>query len=125
MMTDTSGAEMYLANLLVRSSLSCLGVRPAACTSSSSGSEILPSGRTGTVRLIPVLFHTVTSRMSSAPMVYPLGGSGGAAREYPGPSTSAAIATAALAHLVSIGESSKKLGRHQLIDPLGLQQLPR
>src|SRR4029453_13242217 len=86
---------MYLASLLARSSLSCFGVRPAACTSSSSGSEILPSGRTGTVRLIPALFHTVTSRRSSGPIVYPLVGTGGAARGRPGPSINANTATPA------------------------------
>src|SRR6266545_3240214 len=101
-MTDTSGEEMYLASLLARSSLSCFGVRPAACTSSSSGSEILPSGRTGTVRLIPALFHTVTSRRSPGPIVYPLVGTGGAARGRPGPSISAATATAAPAHLTVV-----------------------
>src|SRR5436853_5514719 len=101
-MTDTSGDAMNLASRLVRSALSCLGVTPAACTSSSSGREILPSGRTGTVRLRPALFHTVTSRMSSGPIVYSFVGAGGAARELPVPSPSAAAATAAPAHRVHI-----------------------
>src|SRR2546425_7620503 len=46
------------------------GVRPAACTSLSSGSEILPSGRTGMVRLMAGLFHTATSSTSSGPILY-------------------------------------------------------
>jgi len=40
------------------------------CTSLMSGSEILPSGRTGTVRLSVSFFHTETSSMSSAPIRY-------------------------------------------------------
>src|SRR5439155_18690711 len=65
------------------------GVTPAACTSLSSGSEILPSGRTGTVRLMAGLFHTAISSRSSGPIRYspsaaaepasPFGGSSAAA----------------------------------------------
>ena len=45
-----------------------VGVRPAACTSLTRGNEILPSGRTGTVRLMAVLFQTEISSTSSGPM---------------------------------------------------------
>ena len=48
-----------------------MGVRPAACTSLSRGSEILPSGRTGAVRLTASLLHTETCSTSSGPMRYP------------------------------------------------------
>ena len=34
----------------------------------TSGSEIMPSGRTGTTRLRSLFFHTCTSSMSSGPM---------------------------------------------------------
>src|SRR2546428_304418 len=70
-------------------SRSSRGARPAACTSLSSGSEILPSGRTGMVRLMAVLFHTAISSRSSGPIRYspsaaaiptsPFGGSSAAA----------------------------------------------
>jgi hypothetical protein len=41
---------------------------PAACTSPRSGTEIRPSGRTGTVVVSSVFFHTEISRMSPGPM---------------------------------------------------------
>jgi hypothetical protein len=59
-LTDTSGCGMYSARRRVTSSRSSMGVRPAACTSLSSGSEIFPSGRTGTIRLTASLLHTET-----------------------------------------------------------------
>src|SRR5439155_16622871 len=59
---------MYSVSASVRWSRNSVGVRPAACTSFSRGSEIFPSGRTGTVRVISVLFHTATSRTSSGPI---------------------------------------------------------
>jgi len=68
-MTDTSGVGMYSASFFASASRSCIGVRPAACTSLRSGSEIFPSGRTGTARLMAVLFHTATSRRSSGPIL--------------------------------------------------------
>src|SRR5262245_35630666 len=61
---------MYSVSRLVSSSRSCIGVRPAAWTSFSSGSEIMPSGRTGAVRLSGGLFHTEISSRSSGPMRY-------------------------------------------------------
>src|SRR5882672_10342146 len=66
-MTETSGAGTYSASFFARPSRSCMGVRPL---SFRRGSEILPSGRTGTVRLIVVLFHTPISRTSSGPILY-------------------------------------------------------
>src|SRR6185503_21388125 len=68
--TDTSGDGTYSASFLSRTLRSWFGVRPAAWTSLTSGSEIFPSGRTGTVRLIALLFHTEISSMSSGPIRY-------------------------------------------------------
>src|SRR2546425_6723170 len=47
-MTETSWLGMYSASFCVRVSRSSSAVSPAACTSFTSGSEILPSGLTGT-----------------------------------------------------------------------------
>jgi len=44
------------------------GVRPPAATSPTSGTEIMPSGRTGTVMPSSGLRHTDTCTMSSTPM---------------------------------------------------------
>src|SRR4029453_18564445 len=44
---------------------------PAACTSLTSGSDVFPSGRTGTVRhKSGQFFHTVMSSTSSGPIKY-------------------------------------------------------
>src|SRR5882724_2753234 len=69
-MTETSGEGIYSASFFVRSSRSCIGLRPATCKSLSSGSEILPSGRTGTARLRAALSDTAMSRTSSGPILY-------------------------------------------------------
>src|SRR6266581_3824912 len=68
--TETVAAGMYSVSAFVRWSRNSIGVNPAAWTSFSSGTEIFPSGRTGTVRVISVLFHTATSRTSSGPITY-------------------------------------------------------
>jgi hypothetical protein len=75
---------MYSTSLAMREARSCDGVRPAAWTPFSSGSEILPSGRTGTVRLTVVLSQTAKSSTSSIPIRYsellvPRAGAAGAA----------------------------------------------
>jgi hypothetical protein len=57
---------MYSTSLAMSEARSWDGVSAAACTSLSSGSEILPSGRTGTVTV--VLFQTAMSRTSSMPI---------------------------------------------------------
>ena len=49
-------------------SRSCIAVRPAAWMSCRSGSEILPSGRTGTTRESVSFFQTETCSTSSGPM---------------------------------------------------------
>ena len=67
-MTETSGFGMYSTSFFAMMSRSCIGVRPAAWTSLSSGREILPSGRTGAVRLSAGLFHTEISSRSSGPI---------------------------------------------------------
>ena len=54
------------AGAVVSADRSSIGVSPPACTSWTSGSEILPSGRTGTVRLKSVLLHTAISITSSS-----------------------------------------------------------
>src|SRR5437867_4595832 len=70
-LTETSGWGMYSASRRVSSSRSSMGVRPAAWTSLSRGSEIFPSGRTGAVRLTASLLHTETWSTSSGPIRYP------------------------------------------------------
>ena len=66
--TETSGLGMYSPSFLVRRSRSSIGVRPAASTSFTSGSDTMPSGRTGTVRLMASFFHTEICSVSSGPM---------------------------------------------------------
>ena len=68
--TETSGLGMYSASFFVRTSRSSSVVSPAATTSFRRGSEILPSGLTGTVRVIASFFHTEMSSMSSGPILY-------------------------------------------------------
>src|SRR6267142_2721929 len=99
--TETVAAEIYSVNTFVRWSRNSVGVRPAACTSFNSGSEIFPSGRTGTVRVISVLFHTATSRTSSGPITYlpgqrsTCGGASCAAADVPANRTAATRAVTA------------------------------
>ena len=71
--TETAGVGRYSVSAFVNVSRSCIGVRPAAITSFSSGREIFPSGRTGTVRVSSGLSHTAMSRTSSGPMTYAIG----------------------------------------------------
>src|SRR5262249_55471754 len=83
----TRGSAMYFFNFSVTDSANCIGVRPAACTSSSNGIEIFPSGRTGSVAVRSGSFHTLMCSVSSAPITYdvefdscvacPFGGAGG------------------------------------------------
>src|ERR1700733_12341514 len=47
---------------------SCKGVRPAACTSPTRGSEILPSDRTGIDRVRSGSFQTLIDKTSSLPI---------------------------------------------------------
>src|SRR5208283_4165062 len=68
--TVTRGSAMYFFSFSVTDSASCLGVRPEACTSSSKGREILPSGRTGKVAVRSASLHTATWSTSSGPMTY-------------------------------------------------------
>ncbi len=56
------------ARRCVISCRSSTAVSPAARMSLTSGSEIMPSGRTGTTRLSSSFFQTCTSRTSSGPM---------------------------------------------------------
>src|SRR5207249_2914604 len=69
-MTDSSGVGMCSTSLAMIEARSWVGVSPAACTSLISGRVILPSGRTGTVRLTVVLFQTAMSSTSSIPILY-------------------------------------------------------
>src|SRR5262244_3467603 len=61
---------MYSTSLAMIAARSWVGGSPAACTSLIRGRVILPSGRTGTVRLTVVLFHTAMSSTSSMPILY-------------------------------------------------------
>ena len=66
--TVTLGAVMNSEKFSVRISLSSVGVSPSACTSSSNGTEIFPSGRTGTSTESSGFFQTVIRRMSVTPI---------------------------------------------------------
>src|SRR4029453_5350603 len=64
---------MYFDAAFSRAALSCSGVSPAACTSLSSGMEILPSGLTTTSAESCVSDQKRIERRSPAPMTYPGG----------------------------------------------------
>ena len=66
--TEISGAGMKTRSFWVSSARSSIGVRPLAWMSLIKGSEMAPSGRTGTVRLIASFFHTEISITSSGPI---------------------------------------------------------
>ena len=66
--TVTSGLEMYSDKAYVRTSFNSSAVKPSACTSSSNGTEIIPSVRTTSRLLSSGFFHTVTSNWSVAPI---------------------------------------------------------
>src|ERR1700680_2011064 len=68
--TVTRGSATYFFSFSVIESANCLGVRPAACTSSSNGREILPSGRTGKEAVRSASLHTAMWSASSGPMTY-------------------------------------------------------
>ena len=69
--TVTCGAATYSFKRSVIAALSWLGVSPAAWTSSSSGTEILPSSRTSTCgRVSSVSRHTLMASVSLAPITY-------------------------------------------------------
>src|SRR5579871_614976 len=74
--TVTRGEATYCFNFCVRSALSCMGVKPDACTSFRSGIEIIPSARTGTVAVKSGSFQTEMCNMSFGPISY--GGSSNA-----------------------------------------------
>src|SRR5215813_8983132 len=56
------------------------GLRPLARRSPTRGREILPSGRTTTLREISGSFHTFTARRSSGPIMYSSVAAGGTGR---------------------------------------------
>src|SRR5271155_1276433 len=68
--TVTRGSALYFFSLSVSESASCLGVRPEACTSSTRGREIFPSGRTGRVAVISASLQTAMWSTSSGPITY-------------------------------------------------------
>ena len=74
-MTETFGLGMYSETFRARAPPSSSAVRPMAGTSFRSGSEIFPSGLTGTVRLIASLsfFHTEIRSKSAASIRYTSG----------------------------------------------------
>src|SRR5262252_10093341 len=73
--TVTSGSLMYFAKRISYSRASAVGVLPIATTSSTSGIETRPSGRTGTVTVSSGLRHTKMFRLSPGPMRYSADGS--------------------------------------------------
>src|ERR1700675_892837 len=68
--TVTRGSATYFFSFSVIESANCLGVRPAACTSSSKGREILPSGRTAKEAVRSASLQTAMWSASSGPMTY-------------------------------------------------------
>ena len=66
----TCGVRTYSASTFSISRASCEGVLPTATMSSTSGVEILPSGRTGTVTDSSGLRQTNTCKVSPGPMMY-------------------------------------------------------
>src|SRR6266851_351506 len=74
-MTVTSGSLMYFASRCSNSRARAVGVLPIATTSSTSGIESLPSGRTGTVRVSSGLRQTKIFKLSPGPIRYSADGS--------------------------------------------------
>src|SRR5262245_49587543 len=68
--TVTAGEGTNSASFWARTLRSSIGVKPAAMMSSMSGSEIIPSGRTGRTRLIGSFFQTLIDSTSSGPIRY-------------------------------------------------------
>src|SRR5215471_13948683 len=74
-MTVTSGSLMYFASRFSYSRASDVGVLPIATTSSTSGIETRPSGRTGIVTVSSGLRQTKILRLLPGPMRYSADGS--------------------------------------------------
>src|SRR4030095_5280338 len=66
----TCGARTYSASTFSISRASCEDVLPTATMSSTSGVDILPSGRTGTVTDSSGLRQTNTCTVSPGPITY-------------------------------------------------------
>ncbi len=73
-MTVTTGSLMYLPSRCSRIRASWVGVLPMATTSSTSGIDNRPSGRTSTLMLSSGLRHTKMFNLSPGPMMYSLDG---------------------------------------------------
>src|SRR5579863_723638 len=63
---------MYVFNFSVMLACNCSGVSPLACICPTKGSDIFPSGRTGTCLEISCCFQTSIERRSFSPMTYDL-----------------------------------------------------
>ena len=123
-MTVTSGSLMYFARRCSYSRASAVGVLPIATTSSTSGIETRPSGRTGTVTVSSGLRHTKISRPSPGPIRYSAegneeaGGAGGSSGAPPQPATARRTAAViarknlprTLALLISVPAPRRLLG---------------
>ncbi len=68
--SPTCGLLMYFFNASEIVLASCIAVSPAACTSFRSGREIMPSGRTGTVRVSWSSLQTSIFNTSCGPILY-------------------------------------------------------
>src|SRR5215469_16280978 len=92
-MTVTRGSLMYFASRCSYSRARAVGVLPIATTSSTSGIETRPSGRTGTVTVNSGLRQTKMFRLSPGPMRYSAdgneeaGGAGGNSGAPPHPAS--------------------------------------
>src|SRR5476649_183446 len=94
-MTLTWGDFTYSPSTFSTSRASCVGVLPTATISSTSGVEILPSGRTGTVDDSSALRQTNTCKLSPGPMMYAGATGSTTALEAPGAAPGAAFCTGA------------------------------
>ena len=68
--TVTTGSRTYFSSCFSMSRATCTGVLPCACSSSTSGVDTLPSGRTGTDIDSSGLRDTMMFSESPAPMMY-------------------------------------------------------
>src|SRR6185369_205447 len=68
--TVTLGSLMNFFSWSATFAANCIGVSPAACTAYNRGSEIFPSGRTGTGPVSSCSFQTLILSVSSGPITY-------------------------------------------------------
>src|SRR5207248_747404 len=121
--------RMYLPSRCSYSRAREVGVLPIATTSSTSGIETRPSGRTGTVTVSSGLRHTKIFRLSPGPMRYSAdgneeaGGAGGSSGAPPHPVSKMEPIGLHVAH-TRLKSAIKKQGRSWCSPGLTRQPLP-